>query len=250
MTAYFANLEFDLQGALIRQLVDLFDSMPKANLTAKALAAIPVDAQGVYQLFVKDEMMYIGKSDNEAGLLKRLSKHAGKVSGRKNLKPRDVHFKAVRLYVFTVVDVEQQLIAHYKKGKDSISWNNSGFGSNDPGRERDTSKLKDNHFDKRYPIDIDIPIKLGDLGQELTVVDALERLKSKLPYLLRYQKRGPLSDIELKSSKIKIEKSSNTTREVLRKVAKSLGEEWQVTVLLGYIILYRETKTYPHSVEL
>jgi hypothetical protein len=44
------ELEFDLQGALLTELVQLLDDMPTGELNDQSLASLD-DVQGVYQLF-------------------------------------------------------------------------------------------------------------------------------------------------------------------------------------------------------
>ena len=151
MTGY-KEFEFDLPEALLSSLVNVFSGMAGAKLAQDNLVGIP-DAQGVYQLFLNDEIVYIGKTDGEAGLRQRLSRHCYTVLHRKNLITDEVTFKAIRVFVFTAIDLETQLIRHYSKPK--VAWNNSGFGSNDPGRNRDDTALNSQSFDALYPIDID-----------------------------------------------------------------------------------------------
>jgi hypothetical protein len=129
--------------------------MTAAQLAHSNLVGVP-DAQGVYQLLLNDDIVYIGKTDGEAGLKQRLSRHCYTVLHRKNLSTLDVTFKAIRVFVFTAIDLETQLIRHYSRPK--VAWNNSGFGSNDPGRNRDDTALNSQSFDALYPIDIDCPL--------------------------------------------------------------------------------------------
>lgn len=74
----------------------------------------------------------------------------------------------------TAMDVESRLIAHY-----GAEWNGSGFGSNDPGRERETTNKPEQGFDARFPIDIDLPVEILAPG-DYTVDDALIALKEAL----------------------------------------------------------------------
>jgi len=220
--------------------------MHRGILTADSVAFVP-EAQGVYQLFLDDDMVYIGKTDAQAGLNKRLARHAKKILDRHNLEPKRVSFKAVRIYVFTVMDLEQQLIQLYRKTGVTLNWNDSGFGSNDPGRERDTTKLKDTHFDIQYPVNIDVPIELPQLIGTQSVADVLLALKNILPYTLRYESPKSKSYHELIEEPISLSTSHDTVRNILLQIKQTLGDAWQITVLPGYIILYREAKTYIHG---
>src|SRR5690606_30796551 len=89
----------------------------------------------------------------DAGLTTRLTTHAAKICGRPNLRGR-VRFKAVQVLVFSAMELETLLIRHYKATGAPMSWQHSGFGSNDPGRQRDHTKYKEAHFDVRHPIDV------------------------------------------------------------------------------------------------
>lgn len=188
MTAGYRDFEFDLPSALLTRLVQIFDEMAAAPLDTTMIAGVPDQAQGLYQLFFDDTLAYIGKTDAEAGLGRRLGRHREKIQHRHNLDPARVSFKAVRVYVFTAVDLETQLINHYG-GLGRVHWNGSGFGSNDPGRERDTTKFKDNHFDALYPIDIDCALAV-DLPATGSAATILSTLKAILPYTLRYENAG------------------------------------------------------------
>jgi len=245
---YFREFEFDLPAALLRDLVDLLDSMGSALLNTANVDCIP-EEQGVYQLFLDDALVYVGKTDSEAGLNRRLGRHANKIQQRRNLDPGRVGFKAVRIFVFTAVDLEQQLIRHYSCMRGALAWNNSGFGANDPGRERDTTTLKAGHFDLLYPIDIDVQLSALEAGGELSVAEVLTTLKAVVPYVIRFQNEGAGSrkpHVDLVQNKIRMGGGARTARRVLELVREKLGNQWRVTVLPGYVIVYKETRAaYP-----
>src|SRR5262249_13805852 len=131
-------------------LVELLNGMQPGPLTGGSVEAVP-EGQGVYQLFHNGNLVYIGKTDSEAGLRRRLRRHARSIQNRLNLNVTDVSFNAVRIFVFTAMDLETQLIRVYGQP----AWNNSGFGSNDPGRRRDHTRLRPQGFDATYPINVD-----------------------------------------------------------------------------------------------
>ncbi len=108
---------------------------------------------------------------------KRLDRHAHTIQHRSNLNPSEVSFKAVRVFRFTAIDLETQLIRHYGTIA-PVTWNFSGFGSNDPGRERDTTNLRPEGFDANYPIDIDrqLEIVLPETGTAASIITALKEL--------------------------------------------------------------------------
>ena len=237
------TLEFDLPSALLTQLVELLDSMPSEGLVQEKLKEVP-EEQGVYQLFLGEKLVYIGKTDSEAGLKKRLSRHSEKIRNRTGLQSGEVKFKAVRIYVFTAMDLETQLIDHYKNTLGRLEWQNSGFGSNDPGRKRDDGKP--GVFDSTFPIDIDLPfdskIELGTLS----VSDALNILKRIVPYVVRFEraKKGNAPHMDLSSKNITIHEDIDTPRKLLNIVKNALRDDWQITALPGYIIIYKENKKY------
>jgi hypothetical protein len=241
----FREFEFDLPEALLASMVLTFDTMEAAPLTFENLAGVP-DAQGVYQLFVGDEIVYIGKTDSEAGLSRRLNRHAWTIQHRCNLVASEVLFKAVRVFVFTAIDLETQLIKHYK-GRSKTNWNNSGFGSNDPGRNRDNTRASPKSFDVLYPINLDEPIDLG-VSRTLSAAEVLQALRAHLPYTVRAEGSGTVPRLihaDLESSQVILGNAQNTTRIVILAVLKSLPPGWQATALAGRVILYRETKEYP-----
>jgi hypothetical protein len=248
--AWFKEFEFDLPRALLRDLVALLDSMEHTPLTEATVSALIPEEQGVYQLFLDGVLVYVGKTDSEAGLNQRLKRHARKIQQRHDLDPGRVSFRAVRIFVFTAIDLEQQLIRHY--GAHSVlAWNNSGFGSNDPGRERDTTALKAGHFDLLYPINIDVPLRAGMTGGTLPVSELLAGLKAVVPYVVRHQNAGGRSRAahpDLVSAVVTLSAGVHTAREILRLVQTALGASWQVTVQPGYVIVYpRGTVVYPHA---
>lgn len=248
MTVGYVDFEFDLPEALLAKLVEVLDGMDSAPLLVERIAEIP-EAQGVYQLFLDDELVYIGKTDAEAGLGKRLRRHGSKIQHRTGLDPARVTFKAVRIYVFTAVDLETQLIQHYG-GLARVKWNGSGFGSNDPGRERDTTTYRPNHFDALFPIDIDRILDFP-LSQTGSAADLLSELKTILPYVFRYQGAGrrsrkPHPDLESTNVSITFDETP-TARRVIEDIVNLLPNGWQATQLPSHLILYKEKKTYPQG---
>jgi hypothetical protein len=246
MIAGYREFEFDLPDALLKNLVSILDKIQKVPLREAEVGMIP-DEQGVYQLFLDDEPVYVGKTDADAGLLKRLTRHSKKILHRNGLDPARVSFKAVRIFVFTAVDLETDLIKHYG-GTKGLAWNGSGFGSNDPGRERDTTNNKPENFDFQFPIDIDRALTLT-LPASGTAAAMLGLLRDQLPYTIRAQRPGRSRKLhdDLETTTISGLATLTTTREIVKHITTQLPAGWQATKLLGYIILYKETKTYPQS---
>lgn len=249
----FKEFEFDLPRALKAELISLLDDMETGPLKPDITTEVP-DAQGVYQLFYKKSLVYVGKTDAEAGLRTRLTRHSFKIMHRPTLSGM-VEFKAVRIMVFTAMDLETQLIKHYRELNTGVAaWNGSGFGSNDPGRERETTNRKPEGFDAQHPIDIDLPGEYLKPGT-VTVAAALSALKSVLPYTLRYETlrddRGrarrsqPHSDLQ--AANVTIPPTPHTVRELMKAIKDSLGSEWQATVFASHVILYKEKESYDYG---
>jgi hypothetical protein len=241
----YREFEFDLPQALLINLVRAFDSMEGASLMPDLVTAIP-EAQGVYQLFHQGALVYIGKTDAQAGLRERLTRHAWTVQHRKNLDPAQVSFKAIRVFVFTAIDLETQLIQHYR-ASGPVAWNFSGFGSNDPGRERDTTNIKPEGFDAQFPVDLDRKVVL-DVASPAFASEALTALRRALPYTFRFESAGrgsrkPHPDLE--EAAVSLPSRVFTTRELLVHIARSLPPGWQATLLAGRVILYKENREYP-----
>jgi len=247
----YAELEFDLPGVLLAAILDRFEVISPADLTLKNAEQVP-EEQGVYALYLKDSnrLVYIGKTDSEAGLRHRLTRHSRKITGRENISPDDVQFKAIRLFVFTAMDLETALIKHFG-GVKKVLWNNSGFGSNDPGRHRDTSAYKDDHFDALYPIKLD-EVFVNISPGEYTISEIMQCLKNGLPYTLRFQRPGRSSyHNDYDRTMIGIAKPNMTTREILRICGDALPAGWHITALPSHIISYKNDRNiYKHGQEI
>jgi len=249
----FKEFEFDLPRALKAELIGLLDAMETGPLQPAVTTEVP-EAQGVYQLFYEGALVYVGKTDAEAGLRTRLARHARKILHRPTLTGA-VRFKAVRIMVFTAMDLETQLIKHYRALNNGAAvWNGSGFGSNDPGRERETTNRQPEGFDDQHPINIDI------LGEYLTpgtvtVAAALAALKAALPYTLRYEtlrnERGRAQrgqpHADLLAASVTIPPTPHTVRGLMQTIRNELGVDWQATAFASHVILYKENRPYQYG---
>lgn len=246
----FKEFEFDLPGALKAELISLLDRMVTGLLQPDVTTEVP-EAQGVYQLYYQDALVYVGKTDAEAGLRTRLSRHARKIMHRPTLTGA-VRFRAVRIMVFTAMDLETQLIKHYRAlSSDAAVWNGSGFGSNDPGRERETTNRQPEGFDNQHPINIDLPGEYLVPGT-VPVATALANLKTVLPYTLRYEtlrnERGRaqrnLPHADLLATNVTIPPPPQTVRGLMETIHSVLGPDWQATAFSSHVILYKENRPY------
>lgn len=215
----------------------MLDGMEQGALLPDATVAVP-NAQGVYQLFHKGKLVYVGKTDAEAGLKQRLSRHAWAIQSRHNLNVSEMSFKAVEVLVFSAMDLEKALISHYRRRREHPAWNGSGFGNNDPGRRRDKTALKEDGFDANYPINIDLPLDTL-LGGQTSALDVLTRLMPRVPYTLRNE-RSDEAMAELAAAHLDLP-GNLTLRAAIQAVCAALPAGWQATKLPARVIMYRET---------
>ena len=236
-------------GAVLHQLIPQLDKMTGEALTRANAQQLP-DAQGVYLLIHQGNVHYVGKTDAEAGLRTRLTRHVAKFEHRDNISPTDVSFKAAQILVLTAMDIETKLINHYR-----ADWNGSGFGSNDPGRQRETTAKPPQGFDARFPINIDLPINFLTPGTR-TVHEVLMELKLGLPYTLRYElepgAKGSMAfrtrpHPDLPQASVTVPSTPITARQAMQMVVKALPAGWQATYFASHLILYKETGTYVHG---
>jgi predicted GIY-YIG superfamily endonuclease len=135
------NFEIDIMAALTTQLVEKFGQLDAAEMSEARIQEV-ASTQGVYQLYHRGTLVYVGKADD---LQKRVGEHRSKIGARLNISLADMSFKC--LYVhrnWTTLAPEATLIKHYKgqRKKNLCEWNGKGFGLHDPGKERDTCAFR------------------------------------------------------------------------------------------------------------
>jgi hypothetical protein len=238
------HFTFDLTGALAQQLEAALPGLMQAPLTLDALEGVET-TPGIYQLYLRSELIYIGKADKS--LRGRLSDHHKKISGRLNITIEDMSFTGLYLEgTWIPVGPEQMLINRRKRvtGVEPL-WNTNGFGMNDPGKERDTTNFKNDHFDVMYPADLGYAIK--SLKEGIYSTDKLlPILKGLLPYLFRYENQWARHPDYL-ASQVTIPQSSPTATQVFEAVINALPPGWQITALPGYVIMYKNLRSYPSA---
>jgi hypothetical protein len=224
---YHDDFRLSITKALGDQLAAALEKLGRAPLDEEHLKALD-ERPGVYQLYLKKKFVYVGKADKT--LPGRLRNHLDKLSGRRDIDLADVAFSC--MYVdedFSALAPEQLLISHHKE-KGDIPWNNNGFGNRDPGRQRDHTIPS--QFDVQYKINIDLPVK-GLVPGGTTLHTFLKALKSGLHYTFRYAE-PPQS----KLTRFSVPSGGLTADEAFRLISEHLPKEWQVTALLGYVIMY------------
>lgn len=212
--------------------------------------------EDAYVLFEDGIPVYAGKTVTRHGFRDRLGRHAFTIQHRLNLAPATIGFKAIRILVFSNFDVEAILIHALRKAdKNALAWNDSGFGSNDPGHNRE--KQEPAGFDVQRPIDIGR--SLGMAAGTYALLDLLIALKDGLPYVLRYQtdqlpgKKRPehyrTGHADQRAAGAVMVNERDSLRAVLEKVLVALPSGWRVTVFPDRVILYAETEHYQYARE-
>ncbi|WAC74144.1 hypothetical protein OU995_05300 [Roseateles sp. SL47] len=243
----FAEFELDFEHALMRQLGPYFDLLAPLELTPENIeSAVEAKARGAYYLLLGDRIVYIGKSDAKAGLQQRLLRHYKTLKRRKGIDWSEMKFKAVKVASLAALDTESLLLQLFQKmgeiegSSTRPEWNQSGFGSNDPGVERDTQRVS--IFDQKYPLDLDAIIDLPDIDLEdtLSLAKYLDWLKKQLKFTFRIQKRNIPGASKLEKVQVSFPQMTQSARlkDLLLKIHQALPEGWILTVLRGKVVLY------------
>lgn len=127
------RFEFDLDRSIRTQAVERLESSPELALAN----GVGSQASGIYALYYKGRLVYIGKASkgttkSKRTLRSRLNEHVGKIATRTNISLSDM---TCRYLTFSsewwVFAAEFALITHYVP-----EWNASGFGTKTPGKGR------------------------------------------------------------------------------------------------------------------
>lgn len=238
------RFEIDVITALSEQLVQALKDLSPGGLTAANIESV-LPEEGVYVLFHKKKLVYVGRAEN---LRKRLGDHMKKIGGRLGIQLSDMRFKCLYVHKnWTALAPEKALIEHFKGQRGRGSWNGIGFGPHDPGRNRETTNKPPDGFDDQYPIHADIPctwIERGDWNIRALLIE----LKKGLPFLLRYQVKAHFRSGHSNYNRrtITLPSDAMPARLILAKVAKALPG-WQATVFSSHMILYKERRRYKYG---
>jgi hypothetical protein len=124
------HFEFDLDRGIRAQVVEKLEASPRLPL-AKGVGP---QASGIYALYFKGKLVYIGKASkgttkSKRTLRARLAEHVSKITSRKNITLADVKCRYLTFSSeWWVFAAEFALMTHYEP-----EWNASGFGSKVPG---------------------------------------------------------------------------------------------------------------------
>ena len=242
-----AHFEIDIIEALSVQLLAALSDLTPAPLDESRIASLE-DGQGIYLLYYKTTLVYVGKA---ASLPKRLTDHQRKIAGRKNIALADMTFKCLLIHPnWTALAPETALIQHFKTADDrKCAWNGNGFGPHDPGRDRETTNKPPDGFDAQYPIQEEWICDWIE-AREWNCRELLLSLKRGLPYLLRYQVsnrtryRGGHPDYN--DDVLLVPHANMTAAELLGFIARRLPG-WQATAFPSHMILYKEERAYTHG---
>lgn len=238
--AFHADFTLSITKALGDQLKVALDDLKQVPLKEANLSALRPRA-GVYQLYLRGDLVYVGKA--EKALPVRLRQHLRKLSGRENVSLDEISFCC--LYVaedFSALAPEKLLIRRYDEDGQA-PWNHNGFGNRDPGRKRDHTKIKANHFDQEFPADLNLLVEGLRVG-DVAIKDFVKQVKNGLPFTFRHAKIPE----RVASTPVVVNDPVMTADEAFTLIANCLPAEWQVVALLGYVIMYPDSPAdYPSA---
>lgn len=141
------HFDFDLDRGIRSQVVEKLENSPLLSL----VRGVGPVASGIYALYFKDRLVYIGKASkgttkSKRNLRARLSEHMGKISERQNIALSDMKCRYLTFESeWWVFAAEFALMTHYKP-----EWNASGFGSKIPGVGRPGTE-RVSRWDEQFP---------------------------------------------------------------------------------------------------
>ncbi|MGI9013962.1 MAG: Eco29kI family restriction endonuclease [Phycisphaerales bacterium] len=125
--------DFDLDRGIRDQAVATLEQSPLLPLDKN----VGPRASGIYALYYKGELVYIGKASrgtmkSKRDLRARLNEHYSKINSRQNIACAEMHCRYLTFdSEWWVFAAEFALMVHYDP-----EWNASGFGSKAPGKGR------------------------------------------------------------------------------------------------------------------
>lgn len=127
------HFDFDLDRGIREQVVEKLEQSPLLPLERN----VGPRSSGIYALYYKDQLVYIGKASkgttkSKRDLRARLNEHCTKIDGRQNISCAEMQCRYLTFdSEWWVFAAEFALMVHYKP-----EWNASGFGSKVPGKGR------------------------------------------------------------------------------------------------------------------
>ena len=141
------HFDFDLDRGIRAQVVEKLEGSPILPLSKDT----GPQASGIYALYFKGKLVYIGKASkgttkSKRTLRARLAEHVGKIGSRKNISLKDMQCRYLTFVSeWWVFAAEFALMTHYQP-----EWNESGFGSKTPGIGRPGTH-RVSRWDENYP---------------------------------------------------------------------------------------------------
>lgn len=120
------HFNFDLDRGIREQVVEKLEASPLLSLARGVGPAL----SGIYALYFKGKLVYIGKASkgttkSKRTLRSRLNEHVRKIEDRRNITVSDMRCRYLTFdSEWWVFAAEFALITHYMP-----EWNGSGFGS-------------------------------------------------------------------------------------------------------------------------
>lgn len=241
------DFRLSITEALKEQLAAAIATCTPRQLSPDSLVALRPSG-GVYELYLDGTRVYVGKADRD--LPGRLENHYWKIRGRMNISVSDVSFVCAYVLEDLAATAPEELLIKKYAGSAGL-WNTNGLGNRDPGRQRDTSRVRASHFDALYPINLDWPCAIPP--GPYTASRLVEHMKTELPYNLRYDRASSGQDgdhEDLSNTFIEVEEPINTAADLLERLCHALPTGWQVTALPGYVIAYREERSYADALRI
>lgn len=123
------RFRFDFTKAVQAQFGDQLEAQSLRPLSDAQAPQEP----GVYMIYWKGEVVYVGKAVSGAKLSDRLRQHARKIGGRQNISIDEVACRFLAVDEDWMAEAaERIMIEKYQQPK----WQGSGFGGHVPGRGR------------------------------------------------------------------------------------------------------------------
>ena len=139
--------DFDLDRGIRLQVIEKLEASPLLHLGRN----VGPSESGVYVLYHKDELVYVGRAfkgmtKSKRTLRARLNEHVAKISSRRNIEISEMRCRYLTFKSeWWVVAAEFALITHYH-----APWNESGFGSKVPGKGRPGTE-RISRWDEQFP---------------------------------------------------------------------------------------------------
>jgi Eco29kI restriction endonuclease len=243
------TFDLDIPLAVREQLDAKFQTLTTDPLDGQILGSLP-PGQGVYELFHQGILVYAGKAKD---LPSRLLNHCRKIGGRQNIVATDVGFKCLYLGPNWITFAAEDALIQMYTPQGLCAWNGAGFGPKDPGKRRDDTVLKADHWDLQYPIRYDFPLA-GIQPGAYECLPLLRLMKTQLPFNLRYHKANPTSVTsghpDYNGVTINVPVAGMPAHEMLIGIAQSLPSGWQAIRFPHQLTIYKETRPYPSGVRL